>query len=173
MPVPSQADIAKFMTDNPGAFANRQQLALDQIRFATPADPARLFAGLKEVHTIDGVADYLGKQGVKFVHTPASLDTAAIPPGLLKAINGVGAGEPFVIPTGPTVTINVVTGRKPITNDPAQAQTAAVNAWRQQKVQQLLTDQLKSARDAAKITYQPGFAPPPPGSPAAGAPARK
>ena len=39
VPVPSGADITKFMTDNPGVFANRQQLILDQIRFQQPTNP--------------------------------------------------------------------------------------------------------------------------------------
>lgn len=159
--VPTQADIAKFMKDNPGAFGDRQQLILDQIRFAAPGTPDAL-KGIEAVHTMDGVASFLTARGIKFVHTPAALDSASIPAALLKAINGVAAGEPFVIPTGQTVTINVVTNRRPIANDPTQAQTAAVNAWRQQKVQQLVTDQLNSARSAANIVYQPGFAPTPP-----------
>ena len=165
--LPSQAEVAKFMQDFPGAFGQRQQLILDQIRFATPTT-ADALKGIETVHNLDGVAAFLGQRNIKFVRTPAALDTASVPPGLLRAVNGVPAGEPFVIPTGPVTTINVITGRKPITNDPAQAQTAAVNAWRQQKVQQMIAGQLKNARAGADIVYQPGFAPDtPPGGPAA------
>ena len=91
-----------------------------------------------------------------------------------KAINNLPAGEPFVLPTNGIITVNVVIGHQPIPTDAAQARQGAVGAWRQQQFTKLISDQLKTMRDGAKITYQNGFAPPPakkPGAPAAGAPA--
>lgn len=157
--VPSGADITKFMSDNPGIFSNRQQLTLDQIRFQQPSSPTAL-NGLEGVHTIDGVAAFLKAHGIQFARQPASLDSAAIPAALLTQINNLPAGEPFVIPTAGAITVNVITGRKAVANDPAQAKSVAAAAWRQQKMQQAVNDQVNAARNAAKITYQPGFEPP-------------
>lgn len=165
--VPSGTDITRFMNENPGIFANRQQLTLDQIRFQQPANPASL-NGLEGVHSLDGVAKFLAGKGIKFDRQPAGLDSAAIPAGLLAQIDRLPAGEPFVIPTGGLLTVNVITSRRPLANDPAQARAMAASAWRQQKVRQGLADQLTAARNAAKITYQSGLEPP--AKPATGAP---
>jgi hypothetical protein len=35
-----------------------------------------------------------------------------------------------------------------------------VNAWREQQFEKAMTDKLKSLRETAKISYQPGFEPP-------------
>lgn len=159
VPVPSGADITKFMNDNPGIFANRQQLVLDQIRFQQPTNPGQL-TGVEGIHTLDGVAAFLKGKGIQFTRQPAQIDSAALPAPLLTQINNLPAGEPFVIPTGGVLTVNVVTARKAVANDPDQAKSVAAAAWREQKVQQAVQDQLTAARNAAKITYQPGFAPP-------------
>lgn len=168
--VPSGADITKFMGDNAGMFSARQQLLLDQIRFARPANVSVL-NGLDAVHSLDGVAAFLREHGVKFDRQAASLDSAALPAPLLAQVNRLPAGEPFVIPAGGLLTINVVTGRKAVANDPQQARAVAAQAWRSQKQQQALADQIAAARKSATITYQKGFAPAA-GAPGAPAPAK-
>ena len=159
VPVPSPADITKFMADNPGIFANHQQLVLDQIRFAQPANATAL-NGLEAAHSLDAVAGFLTAHGIKFDRQPAGLDSAAIPAALLAQIDRLPAGEPFVIPTAGMLTVNAITARRPVANDPQQARAVAAAAWRQQKMQQAVTDQLTAARNSAKITYQKGFEPP-------------
>lgn len=167
--VPGPADISGFMTKNPGAFAARQQLILDQIRFQTPSNEASL-KGIETTHTLDAVQAFLDARNIKYQRSSAGLDSATLPTALLAQINGLPAGEPFVIPTGGTLTVNVITARRPIETPQAQAQASAAAAWRQQKVQQLITDQLTQARNAAKIEYKAGFAPP---VPPAAAPAKQ
>ena len=167
IPVPTPADITKFMADNPGIFANHQQLMLDQIRFSQPTNPNGL-NGLEAMHSMDAVAGFLTAHGIKFDRQPAGLDSAAVPAALLTQIDRLPAGEPFVIPTAGMLTINAITGRRPVANDPQQARAVAAAAWRQQKMQQAVTDQITAARNSAKITYQKGFEPP---APKAGSPA--
>lgn len=165
VPVPSGADIAKFMADNPGVFANRQLLVLDQVRFQAPSSGTAL-NGLENTHSLEAVSAFLKAHGIQFTRQAAELDSAAIPGKLLAQINNLPAGEPFVIPTGGVLTVNVITGRKPVANDPTQGKSIAAAAWRQQKMQQSVNDQMTAARNAAKITYQPGFEPPAkPGAP--------
>jgi peptidyl-prolyl cis-trans isomerase C len=159
VPVPTDADITKFMGEHPNAFGNREQLQLDQIRFRAPKDIKGLNA-LQGDHNLNAIAGHLTGMGIKFDRVQAGLDSAQVPTDLIKAINGLPPGEPFVLPTNGIITVNVVTGRKPVATDPAQARQAAVSAWRQQKFTALITSQLKSLKDGAKITYQSGFAPP-------------
>jgi len=176
VPVPNDSDIQKFMSEHPNAFSNREALQLDQIRFRpTPGDLKRL-AVIQQDHSLDAVAAHLNSLGIKFDRVKAGLDTAQVPTDLIKAINGLPPGEPFVLPTNGIITVNTVIGHQAIPSDSAQARQSAVGAWRQQQFTKLISDQLKSMRDGAKITYQNGFAPPAdakkPGAPAAvGAPA--
>ncbi len=166
VPVPTDADIAKFMADHPNAFSSREILQLDQIRFRpTPAQLKKLSV-LQADHTLEAVAAHLTGMGIKFDRVQAGLDTAQVPTDLIKAISALPAGEPFVLPNNGILTVNVVVGHKAVPTDPAQARQGAVGAWRQQKFTQLISDQLKTLRDGAKITYQNGFSPPPPKAPA-------
>jgi peptidyl-prolyl cis-trans isomerase C len=158
VPVPSEADIQRFMAERPSAFGKREQLTLDQIRFAPPNDIKQLQV-LDQDHSLDAVAAHLTQLGIKFERGPAGLDTASVPPNIVDAINKLPPTEPFVVPSQGLVTVNVITGRRAIGTEPTQARAAAVAAWRQQKFGELLQRQLASLRSSAKITYQNGFAP--------------
>ncbi|WP_294393208.1 peptidyl-prolyl cis-trans isomerase [uncultured Sphingomonas sp.] len=159
VPVPSDTEINKFMANRPSAFAQREQLSLDQIRFAPPQDLKALQA-LDNDHSLDAVAAHLTQLGIRFQRAPTGLDTGAVPPEMMTAISKLPAGEPFVVPSQGLITVNVITGRKPVTIDASQSRSAAVQAWRQQKFSDLLQQQLTSLRSSAKITYQEGLAPP-------------
>jgi peptidyl-prolyl cis-trans isomerase C len=167
VPVPTDGDISKFMADHPNAFGGREQLQLDQIRFRPPKDPKSLNA-LNADHSLDAVAAHLTQMGIKFDRVQAGLDTASVPTDLITAINKLPPGEPFVIPTNGIITVNVLVGKRAVATDASQARQAAVGAWRQQKFTDLISQQLKTLRDSAKITYQNGFSPPDK-KPAAGA----
>jgi EpsD family peptidyl-prolyl cis-trans isomerase len=156
--MPTDADIAKFMTENHTAFADRQQLVLDQIRW--PAQNNQQAAkALANVHDLDGVAKTLTGFGIKFERGKTSIDSAQVPPKLMDQIDKLPATEPFVVPAGTMLTANVIIERKAVAADPARSRAAAVAAWRQQKLGEMLTQQMGSLRSTAKITYQPGFAP--------------
>jgi EpsD family peptidyl-prolyl cis-trans isomerase len=160
VPVPTDAQINQFMAEHPNVFMKREQLSLDQIRFAMPKDIKSLKA-LEADHSMDAVAAHLTQMGVKFVRGNATLDSGSAPTNLINLINNSPPSEPFVIPDRGVITVNVVTGRRPLPIDPQQAKAGAVSAWRQQKFEEMLTQQVASFKNAAKITYQAGFAPPP------------
>lgn len=163
--MPSDADIKKFMAENPTIFGNRQQLQLDQIRFPVANNMGKL-KGIEKAKTMDQVAAFLTGIGIRFERSPAALDTATVAPAIMAKINALPAGEPFLVPANGNVTINLITGRKAVANDPGQARAAAAEAWRQQKVDQLIQSQLNALKASAKISYQNGFGPPAPTPPA-------
>jgi peptidyl-prolyl cis-trans isomerase C len=172
VPVPTDGDIQKFMAEHPNAFGSREALQLDQIRFRPAASDVKKLAIIQQDHSLDAVAAHLTGLGIKFDRVKAGLDTAQVPTDLIKAINALPPGEPFVLPTNGIITVNTVVGHQAIPTDPAQARQGAVGAWRSQQFTKLISDQLKTLKDSAKITYQNGFSPPPekkPGTP--GAPA--
>lgn len=159
VPVPTQADIDKFMADHANAFSDRQQLVLDQIRFPTPPN-LKILSALNDVHSMDAVAATLTKLGIKFDRGQAMADSAQVPPKMMQSINALPPTEPFVIPQPGMITVNVITARKPVPVDQAQARPAAVAAWRQEKFADLLDKQIAALKAGAKIEYQNGFGPP-------------
>jgi hypothetical protein len=168
IPVPSDAQVEKFMADRATVYTDRQQLSLDQIRFVPPRDIKALNA-LDKDKSLDQVAAHLTALGIKYERLPAGLDTVNVPPQLMQAINKLPATEPFVIPSQGFITVNVITGRKPVASDPLEARAAAVRAWRQEQFSDILQQQLTSLRTTTKVDYQNGFGPPgtPPTKPAA------
>jgi EpsD family peptidyl-prolyl cis-trans isomerase len=160
VPVPSGAEITKFMNDHPNVFLQREQLVLDQIRFAPPKDISSLKA-LENDHSMDAVAAHLGQMGIKFQRGSAQLDTGQAPTQLIKLINAAPPTEPFVVPDRGIITVNLVKARRAVAIDPAQAKSGAVNAWRQQKFEEQLNQQVTALKSSAKVTYQGGFAPDP------------
>ncbi|MHA6723756.1 SurA N-terminal domain-containing protein [Sphingomonas sp. RS2018] len=168
MKTPAAADIAKFEASNPGMFAERAILTVDQIRFPTPKGDAYL-KELGAAKTMTEVVAALDKLGVKYARGSTDIDTAQIPKPTLDQIRKVPAGEPFVIPLGNLVTVSLITGSKPAPFSGEQANQAAANATRNTMLGEQLQQRLKTARAEAKIEYQPGYAPPaaPKGAPAA------
>ena len=162
LPVPSDADITKFMGDHANAFSKREQLVLDQIRFPTPAN-VKALQGLETAHSMEAVAQELTKLGIKFDRGTAGLDTAGVPSNVIAQIDKLPAGEPFVVPQPGIVTVNVIRDRKSVPVDLAKVRPQAVAAWRQEKFGELLKNQLASLKSSAKINYQNGFGPPAPG----------
>ncbi|WP_370655245.1 EpsD family peptidyl-prolyl cis-trans isomerase [Sphingomonas aurea] len=155
---PGAAEIDRFIAQNPQMFGGRAIYALDQIIFPMPQDRNRLKA-FEADHSLDAVAKRLQTMNIQFQRQQGKLDSVATPPELLKQVTSLPAGEPFVIATGGNVVVSVVGGKQdaPIAGD--QARQIASELIRKNAVTDIAQKQIKQARDAAKIDYQPGFAP--------------
>jgi EpsD family peptidyl-prolyl cis-trans isomerase len=166
IPVPSAGDMDRFVQQNPQMFAQRTVYNLDQIVFPLPEDRTRLKA-LEADHTLDAVATRLTSMKIPFQRQKGNLDSAATPPALLKQVTSLPSGEPFVLSTGGNVVVSVITGQTSAPIAGEDARKVAADVLRRNSVTDLAQKQLKQARDAAKIDYQPGFAPKPEASGAA------
>ena len=156
--VPDQAAITKFIADHPANFADRMIYSVDQLRFPPPTD-ATVIAGLRDLHSLDAVVAFLESKGIKSARGVGKIDSAQVPPALMKQIMAVPAGEPFVVPTPQGVVASVITGREAAPLPAAQAQPLAVQMMRSQALEEVVQQRLKEARGKAKITYQPGYGP--------------
>lgn len=153
IPVPTATDIDNFMSEHSNAFLNRETLQLDQIRFRpTPSEVARLNV-IKSDHSLDAVGQHLTGLGIQFDRSSVSLDTGQVPTNLIKAINELPSGEPFVLPSQGTITVNVIVGRQRIAVE-GDARQAAIDAWRQQRLTSIIADKLRTLRAHAKIVYK-------------------
>ncbi len=158
VPVPSSAEVDKYIAANPDMFAQRTIYALDQIQFAAPDDRAKLKA-LEADHSLDEVAATLTQMGIKFARQKGVMDSAQTPPGLIKQITNLPPTEPFVLASGGRVIVSVIADKRVQPLDGDNARQLATQVIRRDAVADIAKKQVKQARDAAKIEYQPGFAP--------------
>ena len=167
---PSRAEVDKFIADNPNMFANRRQFQLDQLRIPYSGKVEDLDY-LKPAKTMDDIMRLLQQRNIRAERGGTVLDSATAQPPVIEVINKLAPGEPFIVPAGAAAVISVVRAERvsPLAGD--QAVAAATQLVRAQKTDAALKQQVETARQSAKITYQDGYGPPAAGAaaPAAGA----
>lgn len=156
--LPTQAEIDKFIASNPGMFGQRNILSLNQIEFDAPRDMT-ILKELEKDKTLDQTAATLTRLGISFTRKEGRLDTAIVPPEVMSQIDNLPAGEAFIVPAGGKVVVSVIKGRQPAALSPEQNRQLAAEAIRRQNVSDYLRKRLEEKKSAAKIEYQPGYAP--------------
>lgn len=168
--IPAPAEIDRYINENPTLFAGRTRYQLDQLQFDAPADRAQL-QPLAQAHSLEAVARVLDQQGIRYERGRGVLDSASVPPAVMKQIQALPAGEPFVTPAGGKFVASVITGSETVPTSPETARPAATELLRRQTLMETTRKQVAQARAGAKIDYQPGFEPAK--TPAGAAPATK
>lgn len=156
--VPDAAAADRFMAENPSLFGGRKRYQLDQLQFQATVDAA-LQAKLKPARTMEAVEAVLKGEGIAFQRGNAQLDTAALPAAVAARIAALPPGEPFVVPQNGQIVVNVIRSAQAVPVPAEQARPAAIELLRRQAVEQAMQKQVESARNAAKITYAPDYAP--------------
>jgi EpsD family peptidyl-prolyl cis-trans isomerase len=158
IPVATPAEADAFIAAHPEQFAQRTVYRLDQIQFAAPADRGKLKA-LEAAHDMAAVEAVLSKLGIKYARQPAAMDSFSTPPELVKRVLALPTTEPFVVAGGPVIYVSVVTDKQSAPVAGEEARAAAVKVLREKAINDAAQNQVKQARGAAKIEYQPSFAP--------------
>jgi peptidyl-prolyl cis-trans isomerase C len=153
-PTPAQLD--SFVAQNPQAFGQRTAFAIDQIVFPTP-ERRDVIPALASAKTMAEVASTLNRLGVKYQRGNVQADSASIPRELFERIRAVGSTEPFIIPSGPTVTVGYILESKPVPLAGENARRLAQQAYQRQEVAKAVQARLDAAKKAAEIEYQSGF----------------
>lgn len=156
--VPDQAAIDRYTEANPFTFANRTVYAVDQVIFPAPANLGDL-KQLEVANTLADVERILTEMGIQFARKSAQMDSVQVPPAMMAQIVSLAPGEPFVIPTGATVTANVIKAQQKVPFNAEQAGPAAVKAIRNEEMAKIMKQRLTEAKAKSEITYQDGFAP--------------
>jgi EpsD family peptidyl-prolyl cis-trans isomerase len=167
VPQPTREDADKFIAENPGLFAERRILVVDQLQF--PRTPELEKLPLAEVKTMEGVEEVLRGASIPFRRQPGNIDLLGANPQFVKEINKVLAANPqeiFMFPapagSGQVMLVNQVRESRldPFVGE--RARTFAQNYLRQLRVQEALAKELKARQEAAKalVSYQDGYAPP-------------
>jgi hypothetical protein len=166
--VPDTAAVDKYIAAHPTNFGAREILALDQIRFPMPADPAAM-REFEDDHSLNEVVATLNRLGIKYERGAASLDSAAVPREVMAQIGALPPGEPFIIPQNNVVTASAITGRTRAPLSGEAARPAAVQMMRNEQLNNIVKQRLAAKKADVKVEYQPGFAPPKPTPTAASA----
>ncbi len=85
---------------------------LDQLRIERSTDSAKVDQ-LAAAHSLKQAMDILKQQHVPYVQARATLRPDKLPADVRAQIVALPAGEPFVLPDGDFISINVIVGRTP------------------------------------------------------------
>jgi hypothetical protein len=119
-----------------------------------------VLAEIAAAHSVDQIIAILQKHNIAFNRQKNKLETSVVPPETYSKLNGLPAGEPFVVPFGNRSVASAIVSREPhplIGND---AKPLAVESIRKTQTAKSLEGTVKSLRSSSKIEYQPGYGPP-------------
>jgi len=157
--VPDTAEVDRYIAAHPTMFADRKRLRLNQLVFPAPSNPQSL-EPLKDAHNLDEAAAKLTQLGIRFQRGQGALDSATVRPEVLKRLEALPPGEPFIVPNGGNIVVSTIVGIDPVALPAEQARPLAVEAMRREELNRIGQQRLNEAKAKAKIEYQTGYEPP-------------
>jgi EpsD family peptidyl-prolyl cis-trans isomerase len=117
----SKNEIDSYIQAHPKQFDQRELFQIEQISFTPPKDVAPLTAATKDAKSLDQVETQLNQMNIKFSRGNATLDSATIPPEMLKALDARKPDDVFFIRSRGGGSFFKVTSvdTKPLTGDEA------------------------------------------------------
>ena len=117
----SKNEIDSYIQGHPKRFDQRELFQVDQISFPTPKDVEALAAATKDFKSLDQVEAKLNEMNIKFSRGTATLDSATIPPEMLKVLDARKPDDIFFIRSRGSASFFKVTSvdQKPMTPDQA------------------------------------------------------
>jgi EpsD family peptidyl-prolyl cis-trans isomerase len=117
----SNKEVDDYIQSHPKKFAHRELFQVDQISFVTPKDVEALAAATKDFKSLDQVVAKLNEMNIKFSRGPATLDSATMPPQMLKVLDARKPDDIYFIRSRGTASFFKVTSvdQKPLTGEQA------------------------------------------------------
>lgn len=118
----SKSEIDAYIEGHPDQFAKRQVFDIEQISFPPQKDMDALAAATKDFKSLDQVQGKLNDLGIKFNRGTGQMDSATLPPEMLKALVARKSDDIFFIRSNTSATFFKVTAveDKPLTGDQAE-----------------------------------------------------
>jgi EpsD family peptidyl-prolyl cis-trans isomerase len=170
----SKNEIDSYIQSHPRQFDQRVLFQIEQISFTPPKDIAALTAATKDAKSLDQVEAQLNQMNIKFSRGNATLDSATIPPEMLKALDARKPDDVFFIRSRGSGSYFKVTSvdPKPMASDEAnefakrevRAEIARKNA---EDISQAALATAKYEGDYARVMATPAAGGAAPGSEAA------
>ena len=117
----SKNEIDSYIQGHPKQFDQRELFQVDQISFVAPKDVEALAAATKDFKSLDQVEAKLNEMNIKFSRGTATLDSATMPPEMLKVLDARKADDIYFIRSRGSASFFKVTSvdPKPLTADQA------------------------------------------------------
>ena len=119
----SKNEIDSYIQGHPKQFDQRELFQVEQIAFPTPSqkDAEALTAATKDFKTLEQVQTKLNEMNIKFSRGTATLDSATMPPEMLKVLDARKLDDIYFIRSRGNASFFKVTGvdQKPLTTDQA------------------------------------------------------
>ncbi len=117
----SNNEIDEYIQAHPDRFANRKVFQIEQVSFPPQKDMESLAAATKDFKTMDQVEAKLNDLGIKYSRGPAALDSATMPPEMLKPLEARKADDIFFVRSRTSATFFKVVSadERPLAGDQA------------------------------------------------------
>jgi hypothetical protein len=145
------------MAANPYAFAQRQNITIDDL---TMQPPASSLTSLESLKNPDDVIARLAQLSIPYHRRTMTLDTAKVPAALAARLSTAPAGQMFFVRNDSQLAAMTVIKRAPLPTPPEDATANATQLYESEKVQQQIEALVGRLRADAKIVYGNGFVPP-------------
>src|SRR6201994_4518019 len=117
----SKTEIDSYIQAHPKQFDQRELFQVDQISFPTPQNVDALATATKDFKSLDQVEAKLNEMNIKFSRGTAALDSATMPPEMLKVLDARKPDDVYFIRSRGSASFFKVTSvdTKPLTGDQA------------------------------------------------------
>jgi EpsD family peptidyl-prolyl cis-trans isomerase len=143
----SRTDLDGYIAKNPGKFANRELVSVEQVSFAMTANAQSVIDANKEAKTLDEVDRQLASIGAQHSRSMATLDSSELPTDLFNAMQAKHADDVFFIRAAANGVFFKVIGETP---RPLEGEAAA-NVARQLIKADMLKAELGMASVSASL----------------------
>jgi len=124
---PSNADVEKYINNNPTRFADRKLFTVDQIALPLPANPQSVVDANRDAKTLEEVDQQLTSAGIVHGRQSGVMNGAELQPDFYKSLEARTPDQVFFVRAGPNGVFFKVTGEQA---SPLKGEAAA-NAARQ------------------------------------------
>jgi EpsD family peptidyl-prolyl cis-trans isomerase len=153
---PTAEEVQNYYRSNPALFANRKVYDMQQIILPADSFTPEFNALVDTGKSLDELASWLSNNNVQFTRASGLPSTADLPQQIVKNIDALGAGKPFIVKDLSRVTIASLHLRRdaPVTEESARPQIEQF--LMNQKMRDAMAAEMKRLRTAAKIEYLDG-----------------
>ena len=165
---PPRADAERFVASQPGMFANRRVMVVDQIVTATISPD--VVKKLEPTKTLEQVEAVFQAANLDYQRNTVVLDTLSAPPAFVETLVKLPPGEIFVFPRPGAVIVNQIRDSRPVPFVGDRAVKYALAGLKTLKTQEAVAKKMEILQksSAAKIVYNDAYKPKPaPKAPAA------
>jgi EpsD family peptidyl-prolyl cis-trans isomerase len=152
-------EIKQYYAEHPELFAQRRLYVLEEITFV-PRDEigAELRAELPGLRTMQAIAEWLKTREVQFTVNRGARAAEQIPIEMLPRLQGMKDGDIQVLESGERLIVVRVVATKPAPVDEAKAAPAIQQFLFNRRSSEVIAEEIKRLKGAAKIEYVGEFA---------------